>query len=143
MKRLAILSAFITFNLYGQVFHRFNTPLREHSIIATKNGYFPDHISIFEGEKLRIFFTSTSEISSCLKVREKTLFLSAKKGTIAEGEIIFNSAGVFEYYCPAGNLKGTITVLRKTGSSSSFSGQGRTIQSVQEKKKRQWRPRDE
>ena len=118
MKSVVILSVIFTFNLYGQVFHRFSTPLREHSIIATNEGYFPDHISIFEGEKLRIFFTSTSEISSCLKVREKKLFLSAKKGALAEGEIIFNNPGVFEYYCPAKNLKGTITVLRKTNRES-------------------------
>jgi plastocyanin len=143
MKNLLVLSVIFSFNLYGQVFHRFNTPLREHSIIATKDGYFPDHISIFEGEKLRIFFTSTSEVSSCLKIREKKLFLSAKKGGLAEGEVTFNSAGVFEYYCPAENLKGTITVLRKTGSTSSFRGQGRTIQSVREKKQNQWRPREE
>jgi len=140
MRNIAFLLAFFTFNSYGQVFHRFSTPLREHSIIATKDGYFPDHLSIFEGEKLRLFFTSTSENSSCLKIREKNLFLTAKSGIIAEGEIIFKNPGVFEYYCPAGNLKGTITVLRKAGSTRSY---GRTIQSVGEKKLRQWRPRDE
>ncbi|RLA63065.1 MAG: hypothetical protein DRQ88_07405 [Epsilonproteobacteria bacterium] len=141
MKQIVILSVIFTFNVYAQVFHRFQVPLREHSIIATKSGYFPDHISIFEGEKLKLFFTTTSNIPSCLKIREKKLFLSAKKGTIAEGEITFKHSGVFEYYCPAGKLKGTITVLRKANSSGPY--QGRTIQSVREKKQRQWRPKDE
>ena len=142
MKNLVILLALFTFNLYGQVFHKFSRPLREHSVIATKDGYFPDHISIFEGEKLRLFFTATSELPSCLKIKEKKLFLSAKKGSIAEGEILFKNAGIFEFYCPAEKIKGTITVLRKAPIKGPFKS-GRTIQSVREKKKLQWRPRDE
>jgi len=142
MRNLVILSAIFTFNLYGQVFHKFSSPLREYSVIATADGYFPDHLSIFEGEKLRLFFTTTSDAPSCLKIREKKLFLSAKKGSIAEGEILFKNAGIFEFYCPAENIKGTITVLRKAGHKGPFKS-GRTIQSVREKKQRQWRPRDE
>jgi len=143
MKNVVILSVIFTINSYAQEFHKFQVPLREHSIIATDDGYFPDHISIFEGEKLRLFFTTTSKVPGCLKIREKKLFLSAKKGSLAEGEITFKHSGVFEYYCPAGNLKGTITVLRKSNSSGPFVSRGRTIQSVREKKKRQWRPKDE
>ena len=79
----------------------------------TKEGYFPAQISIFEGEKLHIFLTSTQEEASCLTFPPQNLFMAARKGEISEGELYFATAGVHSFYCPTGQIKGKITVLKR------------------------------
>lgn len=115
---LMTLTSFIGVNLWGQsVVKRkdlMELPVRELSIIATNEGYYPKEISVFIGEKLRLFLTSTvRERGSCLILPQKKVFLSARMGKVSEAEIMFDRSGVYKFYCPAGKIFGNITVIQK------------------------------
>ena len=90
-----------------------SVPTREQAIIVGPAGYYPERITLFEGEKIHIFLTSATEENSCMIVAEKKLFLSARKGEIREGELYFDKPGSFKFYCPTGKIEGKITVLKK------------------------------
>lgn len=93
--------------------YRFDYTVRDHSIIVTNEGYYPNHISLFRYEKLRIFLTSTIKKPTCLIISEKKVFLSTSKGKISEILVSFDEAGEFQYFCPTGNIRGRITVLER------------------------------
>jgi hypothetical protein len=92
---------------------KFSIPLREISVIVTKEGYFPDNISVFSGEKVKFFVTSVDEKPLCMILPTYSLYLSAHLGKIAEGEVFFDRPGIFEFHCPAGGQRGKVTVLAK------------------------------
>jgi hypothetical protein len=117
---------------------KYKVPVREYSIIVTQEGYYPKQISLFEGEKLKIFLTSTLNSPSCFMLPQKKLFMAARKGEVTEGEAYFNEPGIYWYYCPTGKIKGKITVLEKLESKKIVE---RKIAS--ESRMGQWRPRDE
>jgi hypothetical protein len=91
----------------------FDKPQREHSVILTENGYYPDHIVAFEGEKLKLFVTSTIDKPECLVVEDHKIFLEATKGKIASGESVLGKAGTYKFYCPSSQYKGQLTVLKR------------------------------
>ena len=64
-------------------------PIREHSIIVTREHMIPDRIMLFEGERLRIFLTATQEQGGCLIVDSHNVFLGAVKGEVTSIELIF------------------------------------------------------
>ena len=119
---------------------KFDVPLRELSIIATPEGYYPKVVTVFENEKVRLFFTSTMKDPSCLLFSEKKFYLSSSSGKMAEGELFFDKPGTFEFHCPAGNIKGSLTVLKRPGKNAA-----RDIASEKAKKKQPkiWRPRED
>ena len=43
-------------------------PTREISIIVTKEGYYPKSLSVFEGEKVKFYVTSTLDEPHCMIV---------------------------------------------------------------------------
>lgn len=88
-------------------------PTREISIIVTKEGYYPKSLSVFEGEKVKFFVTSTVEDPSCVIVESHKVFMAAAKGKVTEGEAVFDKAGEFAFYCPSSKNDGKIVVLRK------------------------------
>jgi plastocyanin len=88
-------------------------PVREISIIVTKEGYYPKSISVFEGEKVKFFVTSTVEEPHCMIVEAHKVFLAANKGKVTEGEATFDKAGQFAFYCPSSKNDGKIVVLKK------------------------------
>lgn len=94
---------------------KLETPLREHSIIITEEGFFPNRISLFEGEKLKLFVTSLNESPSCLFIPDKKLFIGVNRGEVKESETIFEKEGVYHFHCPTGKIHGKITVIRKIG----------------------------
>lgn len=89
------------------------SPVREVSIIVTKEGYYPKSISVFEGEKVKFYVTATVEEPSCMIVEAHKVFMAANKGKITEGETVFDKAGDFAFYCPGSKIDGKIVVLRK------------------------------
>lgn len=97
----------------GQKAKTFDYPQREIAVIVTDQGYFPDKISVFEGEKVRFFVTSTIEGPDCFVVDQHKIFLAAEKGKLTEAETIFKVPGKFKFYCPSHKLKGHITVIEK------------------------------
>jgi plastocyanin len=88
-------------------------PTREVAIIVTKEGYYPKSISVFEGERLKFFVTSTVEEPNCMIVEAHKVFLAANKGKITEGEAVFDKAGEFAFYCPSSKNDGKVVVLKK------------------------------
>jgi len=112
----------------------FSVPVREHAIIVTPEGFYPRQISLFTGEKLKLFVTSILDHPSCFMMKEKEIFLAAKKGEISEGEVIFKRPGVFSYYCPTGKISGTVTVLQRNTKKQ----RGRGVAS----RRQRWRPKE-
>lgn len=92
-------------------FKKFKAPEREFSIIVGEDGYFPDRVIIFEGEKVRFFVTSNTQDSKCFIIENYEVFVPANKGRIAEAEAVFDKAGEFSFYCPSFKHRGKIVVL--------------------------------
>jgi plastocyanin len=88
-------------------------PTRELAIIVTKEGYYPKSISVFEGEKVKFYVTSTVEEPHCMIVESHKVFLAANKGKVTEAEAVFDKAGEFAFYCPSSKNDGKIVVLKK------------------------------
>lgn len=88
-------------------------PSREVSVIVTAEGYYPKSITVFQGEKVKFYVTSTVEQPDCMLVQGHKVFLAANKGKIAEAEAVFETAGEFSFYCPASKHNGKITVIKK------------------------------
>jgi plastocyanin len=88
-------------------------PTREVAIIVTKEGYYPKSISVFEGERVKFFVTSTVEEPNCMIVEAHKVFLAANKGKITEGEAVFDKTGEFAFYCPSSKNDGKVVVLKK------------------------------
>lgn len=111
MKILFIL-ALITSIAYGEEAKN-ATPVREVSVIVTKEGYYPKSLSVFEGEKIKFYLTSTIEEPSCLIVESHKVFMAGNKGKVTEGEAVFDKPGEFAFYCPSSKNDGKIVVLKK------------------------------
>ena len=89
-------------------------PTREVSVIVTKEGYYPKSLSVFEGEKIKFYVTSTVEEPNCLIVESHKVFMAANKGKVTEAEAVFDKAGEFAFYCPSSKNDGKIVVLKKS-----------------------------
>lgn len=113
----------------------YKSPRRDVSIIVTPEGYYPEHISVFQGEKVKFYVTSTIDDPGCFLVSGHDIYLSAGKGNLTEGEVHFTEPGHFNYYCPSMQSKGTITVIKKRNPN-------REIASKKVEKKKEWVPRD-
>jgi plastocyanin len=88
-------------------------PTREVSIIVTKEGYYPKSLSVFEGEKVKFYVTSTLDEPHCMIVEGHKVFLAANKGKVTEAEATFDKAGEFAFYCPSSKNDGKIVVMKK------------------------------
>lgn len=114
---------------------KFESPVREFSVIATDAGYFPDSLFAYVGDKARFFVTSTAEKPQCFLLKDHNVFLAAEKGKMEEGAIEFKYAGRFEYYCPSTKFKGHITVVERPGAK-------RALKREVASKPNFWTPRD-
>lgn len=119
----------------------FEHPYREFSVILTDSGYFPKKLVAFEGDKVKLFVTSTIDKPECLVVEDHKIFLEATKGKITYGESIFRKAGEYKFYCPSSRYKGMITVLKRPGSSKEPISIMPTREVASEKPS-YWTPRD-
>lgn len=88
-------------------------PTREISIIVTKEGYYPKSISVFEGEKVKFYVTSTTEEPHCMIVESHKVFVAANKGKVTEAEATFDKPGEFAFYCPSSKNDGKVVVMKK------------------------------
>lgn len=91
----------------------FEQPVREISVIITDDGFFPNKISAFEGERVKFFITSTAKDKQCFILQRHELFLGVAKGKVNEGEIVLNDAGRFRFFCPSHKKQGHLTVIGK------------------------------
>ena len=104
-------------DLQGQILEEkvYKSPYKEISIIIAPEGYYPKNISLFTGEKVKVYLTSILDqnISTCLMLPEKGLFMSVRRGAISEGGLFFKREGVYKFYCPTGKIEGKFIVLKK------------------------------
>lgn len=90
------------------------TPMRELSVILTAEGYYPKHLNVFEGEKVKFYLTSTVEEPGCMIVQGYEVFMAANKGKVTEAEVTFDKAGSYSFYCPSNRKNdGKLTVMKK------------------------------
>ncbi len=113
MKSLLLLPLLISLHVAAQAPAKSVPPTREVAIIVTKEGYYPKHLSVFEGERVKFFVTSPVEEPNCLIVEGHKVFLAANKGKVTEGEAVFENAGEFAFYCPSSKNDGKVVVLKK------------------------------
>lgn len=128
--------------VFAQKAKTFKNPKREISVIVTEQGYFPDKISVFEGEKVRFFVTSTIEGPDCFVVDKHKIFLAAEKGKLTEAETVFNVPGKYKFYCPSHKLNGHITVIEKLKISETKASEKkvRDVAGEYEQESKLWRP---
>ncbi len=120
---------------------KLDIPRREHAVIIGNEGFYPQDISLFEGESLKLYITNTTDKPGCFFLPEKELFLSVDKGEIAEGHVIFSKPGQYRFYCPTGTMSGRITVLDRVTEEERI---GRSLASEEGTVKvKVWRPREE
>ncbi len=110
--KFILLFLFIPF-LVSALEQEKSQPIREISIIVTKEGYYPRSLSVFEGEKVKFYVTSTIDEPHCLIVEGHKVFLAANKGKVTEAEAVFDKAGHFAFYCPSATSDGKIVVMKK------------------------------
>lgn len=113
MKFLVIFLLSVSFLAFAQQPKKVVAPTREVAIIVTKEGYYPKSISVFEGEKVKFFVTSTVEEPNCMIVESHKVFMAANKGKVTEAEATFEHAGEFAFYCPSSKNDGKVVVLKK------------------------------
>lgn len=121
---------------------KFDVPVRELSIIATEEGYYPQGFSVFAGEKIRFFLTTTSNTPSCLIIGEKELYLTATKGNLSEGTVYFDKPGQFKFYCPTNKISGRLTVIKRPKTAEEVL-EARQRKIASENKIKVWFPKDE
>ena len=92
-------------------FNKFKTPQRDLAVVVTDEGFYPDRLILFEGEKARFFVTSTTNDAKCMIIENHSFFLPATKGRLTEAEIVFDKAGEYSYYCPSFSHRGKLVVL--------------------------------
>lgn len=114
-----------------------DVPLREQSIIIGENGFYPNKISVFKGEKVRFFITSTQKEKSCFNIPDKEIFTSPARGEIIEKEVFFEKSGSFVVNCPNMMYSGRITVLENRADQIESNRRGLASDLVQV-----WRPKD-
>ncbi len=132
MKRIFIIFAILF--AHNSVFCQ-EIPQRQVSFIATTDGYYPEKLIAYKGEKLKFFFTATTDNPSCLILEGHKVFISAHMGKISEGETILNSTGHFDIYCPSIKYKAKLTVLDRPSDK-------RSREIAVEKVKSYWTPKE-
>lgn len=113
MKSLILITFLLSLPALAQGQKKMSHPTREVAIIVTKEGYYPKHLSVFEGEKVKFYVTSTVEEPNCLIVESHKVFMAANKGKVTEAEAVFDKAGEFAFYCPSSKNDGKVVVLKK------------------------------
>lgn len=122
---------------------KFDVPVREISLIATPEGYYPEAFSVFAGEKVRFYLTNTGNTPSCLMLPDKELFLSAQKGNVSEGTAFFPKTGVYKFYCPTGKIKGRITVIPRPKTEEELEAERKLASERMKNRVRVWYPKED
>lgn len=105
-------SAFALEETYNKE-QKLDIPYREEAVIVTKEGFYPNRLVVFKGEKVRFFVTAVGNTTACFNIPSKSVFTTAKEGKIAEAETFFDKAGTFTFNCPNTAFNGRVMVIEK------------------------------
>lgn len=114
-----------------------DVPYREQAIIVGKEGFYPNRIFVFKGEKVRFFVTSVGVDSACFNIPDKSIFSSPVKDKIVEAEVYFDKVGIFQFNCPNNSFTGRVMVLEKGSDKEESKRRGLASDTV-----KIWRPKD-
>ena len=114
-----------------------DVPYREQAIIIGKEGFYPNRLVVYKGEKVRFFVTSVGVDAACFNIPDKNIFSSPVKDKIAETEVFFDKVGVFQFNCPNNSFTGRVMVLEKGSDREETSRRGLASDVV-----KVWRPKD-
>jgi hypothetical protein len=90
-----------------------DVPYREQAIIISKEGFYPNRLIAFKGEKVRFFITSVGVESACFNIPDKNIYTTANPSKITESETFFDKVGVYQFNCPNNTFSGRIMILEK------------------------------
>lgn len=114
-----------------------DVPYREQAIIVSKDGFFPNRLTVFKGEKVRFFVTAVGVNSACFNIPDKNVYSSATPQKIAEAETYFDKVGVFQFNCPNNTFTGRVMVLEKPSDREESARRGLASDTV-----KVWKPKD-
>ncbi|MBC7428694.1 MAG: hypothetical protein H7336_08800 [Bacteriovorax sp.] len=114
-----------------------DVPYREQAIIIGKEGFYPNRLVVYKGEKVHFFITSVGVNSACFNIPDKNVFSSPTKDKIAETEVFFDKVGVFQFNCPNNTFTGRVMVLEKGSDKDETNRRGLASDVV-----KVWRPKD-
>ena len=115
----------------------FDVPYREQAVIVGKEGFYPNRIIVYKGEKVRFFVTSVGVDTACFNIPDKNVFASPSKDKIAETEVYFDKVGVFQFNCPNNTYTGRVMVLEKASDREESRRRGLASDVV-----KVWRPKE-
>ena len=81
-------------------------PQRDLSVIVGEDGFYPNHLVAFKGEKIRLFITSSSKKDSCFVLQKHEVFIAAENSVVNEAEFVADQSGRFRFYCPSSDFEG-------------------------------------
>lgn len=114
-----------------------DVPYREQAIIVSKDGFFPNRLVVFKGEKVRFFVTAVGVDTACFNIPAKNIFTTAATQKIAETETFFDKVGVFQFNCPNNTFTGRVMVLEKPSDRDESMRRGLASDTV-----KIWKPKD-
>lgn len=115
----------------------FDVPYREQAIIVSKDGFFPNRLVVFKGEKVRFFVTAVGIDSACFNIPDKNVFATAASQKIAEAETFFDKVGIYQFNCPNNSFTGRVMVLEKASDKEESMRRGLASDTV-----KIWKPKE-
>lgn len=115
-----------------------DVPYREQAIIVGENGFYPNRIIAYQGERVRFFVTSAGVKNACFNIPDKNVFSGPSEGKILEVEAFFDKSGVFQFNCPNSAYVGRVMVLEKAADKEERLRRGLASDVT-----KVWRPKDE
>ena len=109
---------------------------RDLSVIVAEDGFYPNHLVAFKGEKIRLFITSSSKKDSCFVLQKHEVFIAAEISVVNEAEFVADQSGRFRFYCPSSDFEGFLTVFEKDKPKEEVD------RSIASEKPKYWTPRD-
>ncbi|MDO9182552.1 MAG: hypothetical protein Q7U04_09085 [Bacteriovorax sp.] len=114
-----------------------DVPYREQAVIVGKEGFYPNRLIVFKGEKVRFFVTAVGVDSACFNIPDKNVYTTAKSEKIAEVETFFDKVGVFQFNCPNNTFTGRVMVIEKASDRDESLRRGLASDTV-----KIWQPKD-
>lgn len=109
---LGLLNIFVCFSVMAQEEQAwFEASKREIAIIITDEGFYPRNFSVFQGEKITFYLTSTAREDRCFMIQQKGLFVPIYKNQLKVVDVEFEREETLDFHCPVGNMRGKISVL--------------------------------
>jgi plastocyanin domain-containing protein len=114
-----------------------DVPYREQAIIVSKEGFYPNRLIVYKGEKVRFFVTAVGVDSACFNIPDKNIYSTATPAKITESETYFDKVGVYQFNCPNNTFTGRVMVLEKPSDREETARRGLASDTV-----KVWRPKD-